>query len=141
MKDTPLLVKNDFGYFKIQDQVKSSEDNSSVNHALTAVAQEVAELLQHVYLVQADSSNHTGVITIRAIEPEYRQIIAAEPLTRRELEILQLIVNGCSNSAIAQELYISTGTVKVHVHNILRKFCVRDRTQAAIRALQSGLAL
>jgi DNA-binding NarL/FixJ family response regulator len=127
MKDIPLLVKNDFEYLKIQNQINSL-GNSSVNHALTAVAQEVAELLQHAYPVQADSSNHAEVITIRAIEPEYRQFITAEPLTERELEVLQLIVDEHNNSAIARKLYISKGTVKSHVRNILRKFCANDRT-------------
>lgn len=139
MTRIPLLVKDDFEYFKVSTPVNSS-GNSLINHALMAVAQEVGSLLQHAYPVQADSSNHAKTITIRAIEPEYRQIIAAEPLTERELEVLQLIVDGCSNDAIAQELYISAGTVKTHVRNILKKLCAHDRTQAAIRALRSGLA-
>ncbi|WP_292714469.1 hypothetical protein [Nostoc sp. JL34] len=41
--------------------------NSPINHALTAVAQEVARLLQHANPVQADGSNHAGTIAIRAI--------------------------------------------------------------------------
>ncbi|WP_017306953.1 response regulator [Spirulina subsalsa] len=60
-------------------------------------------------------------------------------LTERELEVLQLIVNGYSNADIAQDLYITVGTVKTHVRNILNKLCADDRTQAAVRALRSGL--
>lgn len=78
-------------------------------------------------------------ISIGAAEPEYNQIIEAYPLTERELEVLQLIVEGCSNAAIAEKLYITVGTVKTHVRNILNKLCADDRTQAAVRALRSGL--
>ncbi|MBW4695653.1 MAG: response regulator transcription factor [Lyngbya sp. HA4199-MV5] len=78
-------------------------------------------------------------VAIHAAEPEYNQIIEAYPLTERELEVLQLIVDGCSNAAIAEKLYITVGTVKTHVRNILNKLCADDRTQAAVRALRSGL--
>ena len=61
-------------------------------------------------------------------------------LTEREREILQLIVDGLSNAAIAQKLYITVGTVKTHVRNILSKLGANDRAQAAVRALRSGLA-
>ncbi|MBD1215787.1 MAG: response regulator transcription factor, partial [Aphanizomenon flos-aquae Clear-A1] len=62
-------------------------------------------------------------------------------LTQRELEILELIVGGCSNGQIAEKLYITVGTVKTHVRNILNKLCADDRTQAAVRALRSGLVV
>lgn len=78
-------------------------------------------------------------VSIGAADPEYNQIIEAYPLTERELEVLQLIVEGCSNAAIAEKLYITVGTVKTHVRNILNKLCADDRTQAAVRALRSGL--
>jgi DNA-binding NarL/FixJ family response regulator len=61
------------------------------------------------------------------------------PLTGRELEILALIVAGNSNAQIAERLYITIGTVKTHVRNILNKLSVDDRTQAAVLALRSGL--
>jgi DNA-binding NarL/FixJ family response regulator len=66
-------------------------------------------------------------------------MIAACSVTERELEVLQLIVKGDSNAAIAKQLYITIGTVKTHVRNILYKLCVDDRTQAAVRALRAGL--
>ncbi|MCY7368384.1 MAG: response regulator transcription factor [Chamaesiphon sp.] len=55
-------------------------------------------------------------------------------LTPRELEILKLIAAGSNNREIAGQLYISEGTVKNHVTNILTRLNVRDRTQAAILA-------
>lgn len=70
---------------------------------------------------------------------EYQENIDAYTLTERELEVLQLIVEGCSNAVIAERLYITVGTVKTHVRNILNKLCADDRTQAAVRALRSGL--
>lgn len=60
-------------------------------------------------------------------------------LTNREMEILQLIARGLSNSDIAEELFISENTVKGHVSNILSKLHLADRTQAAVYAWEQGL--
>lgn len=60
-------------------------------------------------------------------------------LTGRELQILDLIVNGNTNAAIANQLHITIGTVKSHVRNILNKIGAEDRTQAAVHALRYGL--
>jgi DNA-binding NarL/FixJ family response regulator len=57
-----------------------------------------------------------------------------EELTPRELEVLKLIAKGANNREIAQVLYISEGTVKNHVTNLLNRLNLRDRTQAAIFA-------
>ncbi|MBX3059275.1 MAG: response regulator transcription factor [Anaerolineae bacterium] len=62
-----------------------------------------------------------------------------EPLSERELEILQHLAAGASNREIANTLYITEGTVKNHVTNILGKLGVRDRTQAALKAKDMGL--
>ncbi len=70
---------------------------------------------------------------------DYTQVLEMSPLTERELEVLELIVAGYSNAAIAEELYITVGTVKTHVCNILNKLSASDRTQAAVRALRTGL--
>lgn len=107
---------------------------SPINRALTNVAQEVGGLLQQNHPSQTDGINQAETIAIRAIEPKYRQAMMIEPLTERELEVLQLIVDGYCNVVIAEKLYISEGTVKTHVRNILKKLDVSDRTQAAIRA-------
>lgn len=69
----------------------------------------------------------------------YAQVLEMAPLTERELEVLGLIVAGYSNAQIAEELYITVGTVKTHVCNILNKLSASDRTQAAVRALRTGL--
>jgi DNA-binding NarL/FixJ family response regulator len=80
-----------------------------------------------------------ATIQIDALTPEYTQVLEDYPLTERELEILELIVGGCSNAEIAEQAYITVGTVKTHVRNILNKLGVDDRTKAAVRALRSGL--
>ena len=60
-------------------------------------------------------------------------------LTSRELEVLALIVEGLDNAQIAKELVITLHTAKAHVHSILQKLYVTNRTQATIQAVKEGL--
>lgn len=92
---------------------------------------------QGLYPSPVPEDNDTQAIT--AIADEYQQLIDTYPLTSRELEVLELIVAGCSNAEISTKLYITVGTVKTHVCHILNKLCADDRTQAAVRALRAGL--
>jgi DNA-binding CsgD family transcriptional regulator len=62
-----------------------------------------------------------------------------EPLSERELEVLQLLATGRSNREIATELYVATGTVKAHLNNIFRKLEARSRLEAVTRARDLGL--
>jgi ATP/maltotriose-dependent transcriptional regulator MalT len=57
-----------------------------------------------------------------------------DPLTEREMEVLRLVGQGLSNREIGDQLYISTGTVKIHLHNIYRKLIVKNRALAIARA-------
>ncbi len=75
----------------------------------------------------------------KAVLPTIDALSSENPLTKREQEILALVAAGKSNQEIAEILYITNGTVRVHVHAILQKLEVRDRTQAAVLALQKGL--
>jgi LuxR family maltose regulon positive regulatory protein len=63
----------------------------------------------------------------------------ADPLTERELEILSLVSNGASNQAIADQLFISLGTVKGHLNHILGKLDAQNRTEAAARGRELSL--
>ena len=60
-------------------------------------------------------------------------------LTERELDILELMVEGLSNPHIADRLVITRATAKAHVHSILQKLCVTSRTQATVTAMKEGL--
>ena len=62
-----------------------------------------------------------------------------EPLTERELEVLQLLATGQPNRAIAEELVVTLDTVKRHVSNLFSKLEVANRTQAVTRARELGL--
>jgi LuxR family maltose regulon positive regulatory protein len=63
----------------------------------------------------------------------------AEPLSDRELEILRLVAGGLSNDEIGRALFITTGTAKWHVHNLIGKLGGRDRTSMLARARSAGL--
>ncbi len=60
-------------------------------------------------------------------------------LTRREKDVLSLLVRGCSNKDMAQTMFISEKTVKNHLTSIFRKLGVKDRTQAAVYALKNHI--
>jgi len=68
------------------------------------------------------------------------QALPGEELTEREREILRHVAQGASNREIGEALFITEGTVKNHVSNILSKLALRDRTQAALWAREHGLA-
>jgi DNA-binding NarL/FixJ family response regulator len=104
----------------------TAEGNSWIDPAIASI------VLQQVRRREA-------TVEIDAAEADYKQVLQATPLTERELEVLSEIVNGNSNAEIAAKLYITVGTVKTHVRNILNKLCADDRTQAAVRALRAGL--
>ena len=76
---------------------------------------------------------------VSSMIPSVQMEQLVEPLSERELEILVLIARGASNKEIANQLYITEGTVKNHITHILSKLGVRDRTQAAIKAKELGL--
>lgn len=62
-----------------------------------------------------------------------------DPLSPREVEILRIVATGASNKEIADQLFISEGTVKNHLSSILGKLGVRDRMQAILRAKELGI--
>lgn len=90
------------------------------------VLRNVTQKVTHTEIVQ-ESNKKTGKVGIAAV------------LTERELEVLKLIVEGLTNPQIAERLFITRATAKAHVHSILQKMCVDDRTQAAVAAMREGL--
>lgn len=111
----------------------TSEGNSWIDPTIAQV------VLKQTRRRQPGMSADSPTVTIGGLTEDTNQMLGATPLTERELEVLTLIVEGCSNAEIAQQLYITVGTVKTHVRNILNKLCADDRTQAAVRALRTGL--
>ena len=65
--------------------------------------------------------------------------ILVDPLSERELEVIQCIIQGMKNTEIADSLFVSAETIKSHVSTAIHKLGVRDRTQAAVFALTHGL--
>lgn len=63
-----------------------------------------------------------------------------DPLTEREVDVLQLVARGLPNRDIGEELFISERTVRTHISNILAKLHLANRTQAALYALREGIA-
>jgi DNA-binding NarL/FixJ family response regulator len=103
-------------------------------------ADEFLEILEGVARGEAALTRKTATRLIdglakgkrRTEEPQHR-------LTPRELALLELVVSGMSNKAIAQEMSISENTVKYYMKSILQKLGARNRTEAATLALREGL--
>jgi DNA-binding NarL/FixJ family response regulator len=66
------------------------------------------------------------------------QVLAALPLSAREIEVLDCVAQGLSNKEIADELYVTEQTVKNHMTSVLRKLDVNDRVQAVLYAVKNG---
>lgn len=113
-------VLKDAGLEEIREAVREAHaGNGHLNPALVArVLGEFARLSQKVQ--------------------EARALFAE--LTRREVEVLELLGKGRKNRQIADELFLSEKTVKAHVGAILRKLHVNDRTEAALIAQKHGLS-
>lgn len=90
-------------------------------------------------LVQAIVTAHQGNRYLpRGVRDRLAERIPCSELTPREQQVLKLISAGCSNREIASRLDIAEKTVRIHVSSVLEKLGARDRTQAAIYAIQRG---
>lgn len=127
-----LTFYNEIGI--VQDAVKSGANGYILKEADSAL------------LVKAINIVTTGE---RYIQPSIAAMLRqskiieqqnrAEALTKRELEIIKLLVGGLYNKEIADYLNISEKTVKNHISSIFRKINVSDRTQAAVYAIKNNL--
>jgi LuxR family maltose regulon positive regulatory protein len=100
------------------------------------VSNYVATLLTAFDAEQQKVKHREGAM-VPSAHPPSQPIL--EPLSQRELEVLRHLFEGMSNREIAERLFISTGTVKTHIHNIFGKLNVQSRTQAITRARELGL--
>jgi DNA-binding NarL/FixJ family response regulator len=89
----------------------------------------------------AEDDQQTGLVSREELEKGHTPLpeTSAEPLAVREIEVSRLLAQGKTNREISRELLISLSTVKTHVHRIITKLGVSDRTQAAVRVVQLGL--
>jgi LuxR family transcriptional regulator, maltose regulon positive regulatory protein len=111
--------------------IREPRDDGSYDGAAHGTPEVYAgRLLEHFALEAVDSGNG-GPRSVRSP--------GLEPLSRREVEVLELVAAGRSNAEIAGELYLSVGTVKAHVHHIFGKLLVRNRSQAVARARELRL--
>jgi len=94
----------------------------------------VEKLLAAFPVLEAGSGPQSGA---PAASPSASALV--EPLTPRELEILELLATGASNQDIAEQLFLSVGTVKGHINHILGKLDAHNRTEAAARGRELGL--
>jgi RNA polymerase sigma factor (sigma-70 family) len=104
------------------------------------------ELVHAVRVVAAGDSLLAPSVTRRVIEQFARQSpvranlsAQLDALTQREREVLIMLARGMSNAELAGELFVSEGTIKTHVSNLLAKLQLRDRVQAVVLAYESGL--
>lgn len=132
----------------------SSEDEKHLYEAIQAGAAgyllkdlDADELFQLI-----SGARNNEVVMTRALGARLLQYISNPPsqpdspleeisrvLTEREIDVLRLVAQGASNPQIAEALYISINTVKVHLRNILDKLRLDNRTQAATYAISHGL--
>ena len=94
-----------------------------------------SQVTGHVPRSIVNSDNNSANLPV----PKPAEPVEVEPLTKREVQVLELMSEGLSNPQIGHKLYISAGTVKSHVGNILRKLSADTRTEATSRALKSQL--
>ena len=103
------------------------------------------EIADAVRLAASDESSLSPELAtamldeVRRIDPDSVEDDADRAVTKREVEVLQLIADGCSTPEVAERLYISQKTVKNHLASIYHKLDARDRTQAVLQAVRMGI--
>lgn len=104
------------------------------------------ELYQMLIKVRAGEAPISGKLAVKILQ-EFREMKqdpeavteSLDELTKREVEILELVVQGATNSEIGQALCITENTAKIHLRNILEKLHLQNRIQAAVYAVRQGL--
>ncbi len=148
------LIKSKFPHIKILILTSSTDDfdlseaffNGADGYLLKDIGYEELILsikstavglgvIQRELLGNIITRKNNNKIDIRSVELDGVKVT----LTKRQLEILQMIVKGYDNKQISQSLYIAEGTVKNNVTEIISKFRVKDRTQLAIYAIRNSV--
>jgi LuxR family transcriptional regulator, maltose regulon positive regulatory protein len=108
------------------------EEGSLISELLPKVRQAAPKFVGQ--LLQAFSHKNESQNAFQPVSD-----VLLNPLSEQELRVLNLIVMGKSNQEIAEELFISIGTAKWHVHNVFQKLGVNNRPQAIALAREMGL--
>lgn len=138
--DTLIAILGEFPRARIV-MLSSSDTDGEIQRALRSGASGyVLKSLPQDELLAVIRSVHAGK---RRVPAEVAAVLAEhlgeEDLTTRELEVLQLIRDGCKNKQIADRLSISENTVNFHIKNIVGKLGANDRTHAVTIAVRRGL--
>jgi len=113
-----------------------------LNEIISAADIEMSEYLvklQSAFIAEGVRDFSGNIGNKFEIRSETSKITLIEPLTERELKVLQLIAQGLSNREISERLFVALSTVKGHNQNIFAKLQVQRRTEALIRARELGL--
>jgi DNA-binding NarL/FixJ family response regulator len=138
--DILIAIRGEFPGARII-MLSSSDSDGEIQRALrSGAAGYVLKSMPQDDLLAVIRSVHAGK---RNVPPAVAALIAEhlgeEDLTPRELEVLQLVRDGCKNKQIADQLSISENTVNFHLKNIAEKLGANDRTHAVTIAVRRGL--
>jgi NarL family two-component system response regulator LiaR len=101
------------------------------------------DLVRAIHQVYQGDSFLSPAVARKVLEEVFQKTekpLSTDPLTKREVEVLQVLAKGKSNREIADQLTISETTVRTHVSNILAKLHLASRTEAALFAIKEGVA-
>jgi len=138
--DALIAIRDEFPEARIII-VSSSEGDVEMQRALEGGARGyILKSMPPKDLLEAIRKVHAGKKAIpQEIAARLANHLGEEGLTTREIEILQQIAEGNRNRDIAEKLFISEGTVKVHIQHIMEKLGANDRTQAITIAVRRGI--
>ena len=117
------------GYAELQVAI-DAVNHGSISGFLTKPTP--AEKLKDFIVTLCERTKHTPVSTAQPVK-------GIVPITPKELEVMELVRKGCSNSEIAASLHVTVGTVKCHMNNIFYKMNVNSRTKLVAHMIGSSL--
>ena len=127
--------------FAADDQVFPAIKAGALGYLLKDTEPEdLINAIRQVYLGESSLSPTVARKVLEEVFHPTEKPLSPDPLTRREVDVLQVLAKGKSNRNIAEELSISETTVRTHVSNILGKLHLASRTEAALYALKEGMA-
>ena len=138
--DSMIAIRNDFPEARII-MLTTFEGDVEVQRALEAGARSyMLKSMPHKELVDAIRRVHAGKKSIPpVIATRLAEHLSDEALTQREIEILRCVAEGNRNREIADRLFISEETVKIHIKHVMEKLGATHRTQAVAIAVRRGI--